>query len=1552
MHELARFPSLSIHSSEWLTEKSELRSMVDERFNANDVVVCQYSAINEISESILTKFRTVVIDCRHPTGFDASRSPTIVEFHPSSWTQTHEAAPLELKCSSWWTRVAGVFAKSEMRRLLVEKPGVGDALHFLNGLPKKKFIEILALRTGLLVGSKIFSNPIFPLDKSILLWARHRVKSSPGSGTKFERVKEILTNVAKHFYCFVETGKNLEVDVLSTSNSKTWEIRRCRMTPLQEMAYLKGCKEVRSHLSRCEVEKEATVDNHHPFASAILRLRRLCVHADIDRILLASMSECCTPKACDFPSSYADCKYKMISGLNSSQPNFELALSILEGSSKLHQLLLILVNDCGYSSLSEDILKIVPAYGHFDALSHETTAETKKVVILANLPEVQILVSLLLDSIGVKNEILLRSMRRNDMSDLSELDSKIDTLAWTHSQLILSRFNGGKSHWKNDVNIVVGSPLSIAGDHCGLGAEQADIIISLDEDWSGRCELLLQALILRSRLCKESIGKTGCRLVKLLAKNTCEDFFLDSDTICSNAECSVKSWPWPLDVFGVFSVPGNVIKEKLGGKIDEAWPHRPPGKDRFAFPGSNLFCGRGRDIEEVLFATTKLPSPLFLQKRLKFIDDGNEAVLNRKLLESLVQTENAASKLSFRETTFGMVRTLTPIVPPLQFPVSKDLPVLFKLSFSPGRMYFEHIGTDATLHDVGGESKRERLVLPSALDTSGIQVHPVLEDVEIELATKAKEPVEAASSLLFHGQKLESNHLRSRHHTADPDLPRQMRYNFFAASFTTSTNVPEIHDGNQGSEALVFFPPLFPRLQECAILAKNDIESLRSRDSAGHQQKADNGSLKRDSCFLDSSFESKRPRLDKITDNATSKCSNEPPVITEDEATHSDAASVLMDLADDFGLAGMGAVPLPRDSALASGWCSIDALNISSITNSVNNEWIRSTPYCDPEELQAASLNGPVNSSTNSMILLVSKKRQRGYSNPSSFSAFSRLPTTDNSRSGQPQGIQFQNPQDAHRYRLLTMLRQSGTGTTMFESPAFRVASVRLRAKVSDRVAHHTWSTGPSFESGPGLPLLVSRQQGSSNSGNRGSFEVDRNLWTSLVKRLKNKEACTGGEAIELSFAQRTALRRSLVAPCRVDFGPFHCGFLSPPSGMTVATPHRPRAGVSLPMGVKIAHSTKEIALSLWSEEEESDLQAAAVKFGMNWMLAARSLGGFQDISICSQQESLRYKSSRAARSCRDHWQAMARKNPSLIVKVRQSESFFSRHFRIPDAGDEGERLPLLQKQDESNSAPSNQTVFLLPSDNDLKDDEKRNETQVALRSSEANAMTSSVNRRRSFRVFKAARAKRQEHIVNIPGIPSGSTPTMVASHPSHDDAVNSSISMSWIGMRTDMWPLQLLDAAEKQRQANVATAVSSAPLISSQPEQIVPASLNQITDGGQPQPPPQPRPKLPSSAMPPAPKTHIISKMANSPANLSNGSALSSRSPLIRTNNGASGTAKQSFVPPPASSPATSNNKPPSPTQTISTPVSNTKPQPSLDPDNQGHSEKLDEKDISNASK
>lgn len=1458
-------------------------------YGANDVVLCEYAALSQFSKESLSKFCTIIVDLRFPMGFFGSRKPVCGE----ETTEIQNSVvgleiPSELASSSWWAKLSSVSLGLSVNRLLIDcvEPTRMSRCRF--DISERQLLELLGLRFLFLLGEANFQ--VQHLKKSVLAWARRRIKSLDGGGSKFERVKKLFLDLSDSFFCKIDDGILLDTD--DFDDNAEWEIQDCELTPKQLTVYGKICTEYRAWLSaKLESNFVAKVTEMDPLRAAVdalMRLRRVCIHADSESILSGALH-----------GSLNDFMVRQLhrkTGGGPSQTNVELAASILEGSCKMKGLLSILLHQCE--------LEIVDREFVLECVGDETKKSKQKrhsdrprrIAILAALPEAQLLVSLLLNAVGIEHELLLEADKLQTGSDASTRFAEDREISWAQSQLILSKFNdeGGPDNDGSPVSIVVASPVTIAGDNVGLGVELADLVVCVDEDWSGRSELQLRSLALRCLARNDE----GCRFIKLIAAKSCEASFMNVPRSGIKKDTEGHSWPCPLDAFGSFTCEN-------WSKVDEpsfrdAWLASAPRDNGFSFPACNILALREEKLSDVLVSTEPvdclMPSEsalLFLPRKSPDVDDVK---VEARALALLVDVEVSSwSKVRLNQDEKSRSYVPSSVIPPRPLDRARNLIGRADLLVISTRLYLERLYKHVTESEHGVASPTS--TLPIALVGSGTLLAEVDVGEEMIVSQREKQveqPEKFVESMLFYPGQLQVESGRSS---------ISVRFNAYSSVFGRRQQHDMQEDGSTGAEGLVYFPPLFPRVLECSRLAKQDVESLRSQRPV---RSYPNGDDRKRSSDGSSEQEAKRPRLDSGSEGNGSSVlafydpAKDPPLITEDEASHGDAASVLLDLTDDYGLVGIGAVPLPRDSALSAG-TSVAGWSWGQSIGAGSSDLHRYP--CDIEEARLGLLNDGRDGGSDSMILFVSRKRPRGYSGPPSGQgslAFTRqgyagqfanslfpsanihLDTNGAARKPKngPGGVSaFNRPslndsrqtsqilKDSNvRNRLLMMSRHSGTGTSLFQAPLFQAASARVRSRVTDQLARHCWTSSSAFEIGPGLPLHISKQLSPTPMSFREiTLDVDQTLWTSVVKRLKTKSNSTGDEAIEMAAAQLSTLGRSAVAPCRVDFGPFQAGFLSSTSGMTIVPPPRSRAGVCLPMGVKIGQLQKGGGQRPWSTAEDDLLQASVERFGMNWTLVSRRVTGFEDNDTSLQQDSR----LRSGRECRDRWQTVVRSR-SKLSKEELGHVIRELDGKMVAVDNPGYISPLMRNDKAG-------VEFLMPIETG---DSDPTEEKMEVDSEKPMAP------KWSFSAMRAAKAKKQTVQMSIPGVVSGSPPTVVPSHPSHMQSVQSSVAAVWTSGRTEMWPLQLLDAADRQRAAvsSAAAAATGVP-----PPPPPPATARQASTSSRTHTPPQS-----NTTSSRAPSTGTASNHAAATSASSQASA-SQRPPPNR----ASAASIQSFIPP-----------------------------------------------------
>ena len=1365
MHELRRFKQLNIKFLDGLSVSATTISSL----LADDVIVCLHSTVVQIPNKLLSKFSSVIIDGRYPSGFSSSR-------RPSSVTDESFCAPGEFSSCVWWTKLALSTSDGDFkRRLVLESNNRDKAPSYLRNMPSRRYLEVLSLRMTFLLGAKNFISPIFPLGKATLAWARHRIKNSSLSGSKFHQVNALLVDLTKPLYCSIKSDADLLGENVLQLGNYSYEIRHCTMTSNERTAYSQACRQSRSFLSsELDVKDKKAFAN---IAGALLLLRRHCTHPNMSTAL----------RSVRLQSSISDndevlrndnerLRTTFISACSPSQRNLDLAFRILSDSSKLCLMVSILLADYGVEITGDASSIIAVLTKDSDLLK---VRMCKKVAIVAALPEVQLLASALLNAIGIVHEVFVKPVHDSSISRQPQgAIGREEAMSWGQAQNILSKFNSLDDPTTWMVNHVVTSLPSVSGEHGGLGVESSDTIIVLDEDWSGREEFLLRSLICRCSRKRKLEGKDDCRVLRLVADGTCEEVFLAWGRTSSVSKGSLSDMPssssWPMTPFGTFS----------SNKIDsfKGPPKQSPLKngistatlDMFCFPGGNVLCLSGRMLDEVVGSSSmpqQFRSCSDCPRFMPFLSEGNTVDIGVMIVSFIVKKEES-SRMFHHPTASCRSKSISisSILPHQHAQILSTCDKGTNLPPCSLRMYLRRIHDIFSSQDhASGVVLANNLTPSFGVDQIGETLDRVGRDVPLTLD---RSPSKAAFSVLFYAnQGVETTEENSAF----------VKTNFYASSFSSANAESVLYDGNLGSEALIYFPPVFPMMHEYAGIAKKEHEFDRSS------------------------------AMESIT-----------PVIVDPNA-QSNATDVVENDVNDYGLAGSGAIPLPVDSAYKSCHTITRHGKSNDSSSGLLSDWFSSAPLVDAEEYQA-SLHGRIsaNNMSRSMIVLLSRKRRRGQANTLQFgrpnigswngsatkpdasvfadfngvgkkgkkpvSAFGQLPLADNLPQRPP--TQTLIRKDDYRYRLLSTLRQSGLGTTIFEAPIFRVASLRVRSKVAERILRESWASDPTYEAIPGLVSTTTMRHSSGTAENR-ILEAEPRTWTTVANPVQSKNSASLGNTHELSVRQTEWFRRSYAGPQRVDFGPFRCGYIS--SSDNSIGPLKPRVGISLPMGVKISLISKEQTLVSWDDWSDNILRQTVQRFGENWILVAKVVSGFQGLSYCAQAESKLYRSQRSLRSCRERWLHLASDIPALSQTTNDEVN------NTAEGGDSGRRLALPNNEFVTHDH-GEAVTFLVP----LVRDDVSIIAHDAKPTLPDNAALKERKPRRTFKAFQLGLVKQQATSPSPPV----ATAVIPPCHPSHEVAVQ--ISISAANGRTDMWPLQILDGADRHRAAAAAATVST----------------------------------------------------------------------------------------------------------------------------------------------
>lgn len=1410
--------------------------------SVGDVLLCEYASVHDVGDFIREKdikFRSVCVDSRHPEELIWSRS--VGKNVPPDGEGT-----MILK-TTWWDDVLKLASGENIVRLIVEHSDSDPMSLSGAGLGEKQRLEILASRAAFILGPKAFLPSRFSLQRTVISWARH-VGKKAGEG-KFERVRRVLKETTSPFCCSTK-------EPLIPVSDISWQARLCELPTIQRSLYDNCCAQVRGALSTSLAESDA-LDS---ISTSLLRLRQVCFSSEL--IESASVQS----------ATSIGRGRNLGRKANVSQPDAGLVLDMVKQSAKLSHLISILRVDCGLDFELDDSLKsFLGALGKEKKVSKKDRDKMRKVAILASLPETRQLISTLLSCLGLRHEVI--GNRREVGISKSQTEgngSKDPALAWAKNQLALESFNrwgdnGNLSGIPESCDILVSSSEDLTAWQGGLGIDNATVVISMDSDWSGRGLFGLQSSAIRwsSRAHKK---KASVLMIHLLCKETIEEklFLLNG-----NDENSPET-KWPLDTNGNFCLPIDKDSSFLYTQAKES------GLSEFGkFPALSIIRLRGQPLQDVLLSASEL-APAFVSGTTRLFlppnQDGVDAIapeepdMNSELrfVRNFIQSEYKASH--------GMPKVSNCAYP--DYVISRmDLPYL------PVRYFFARLS-----HSVGLSLPVAGVLglagLPDMAANVSAHFPPgSLPDAEGAVGVAdvwrksggGRRPVDVAEMLLHYKSVANEAQSSLQNGTAQHQTPQNakiLRTNGYAKIFATSWNRNLVSDGNQGSEPIVFFPPLLPGIpvhnppsQNFPTNANAQMEMKRKESyptmAAPNSKRPRVGSLSTTGDNAQAgpspSGQSPLPHPQRVPGNSEYPAnqslgnSNKPVKAAISKVSEERQNGELnAEEEEDFGVLGSGIMPAPSECAVLAGQ---EASSVS-LGRSLDHphDFLSGPVPCDAEEvlgnppgplqlvtlfvkkpfrpLQGQMYRPPslalpvdqhraVNSTTPvpSMSGAVLNgdtggKKLKKKANPPMTSAgpATAQPPVSETRPPNvlPVGVQLSGI-DAPKHRLLSSFssRQMVTGLSMFESTAFRVATMQVAKRVKLRVDRQMWK-GPSYDVGAGLPLAVINQPGIVSDVERGVLH-----YTKILTPLK-QGATTGDSAKALALAQRSSLRRSMVSPCRVDFGPFESGFLSAPSGMTGISPPRSRIGVSLPMGVKVLQATRDPTRSGWEIEDDKQLQEAAVRFGMNWTIVARALSGVDDVRLSGdlkRRDSLRVL--RSARQCRERWQSLARNQPSLANEVRRSEKMFRddalrRVENLPEDKDISTRLTM--------PGPASSVILLPASDVYKQDGPSTSGDSMEVDSSRSTKdkvnensgdSTKAATPRRMFGAIMSARNRRQVMPMAIPGVPPGGQPNQpVPSHPSHLQSVQSSMAAQLSNGRTEMWPLQILDTADKHRAA------------------------------------------------------------------------------------------------------------------------------------------------------
>jgi len=1456
-----------------------------------DVILCEYASVGRM-KNILKKMGvcpfSVTVDLRHFVGFCKSlREPASADSID---------APSEILSNRWWGDIVALVRNRTTRCLFLEYDDSDPLSLSKFALSQKEKISILAKRAACMLGPEIFDSKSCSIEREVISWARTKGKNEIAD--KMARVQKVLHD-SIYPMCFC-----LAKPIASNFDLK-WELRPCKMTTEQRQEYEKCCHEVRGALSTTIGVSDSS-GYHYSIpivANALFRLRLRCFDSRNHAIQATTELQDEAPTlnqwkhVVDLSAKNKNSRFLT----NSSQPDVEKACSILNSSSKLRELVSILTSEAGYDFDLDVSTKKILGVPTGTRKGKDMKRSTMKIIIFAALPHIQNIVSTLLDSLGIQNEILHKC--KSFSNQLAEQMKEYEAIARAKSQCVLSRFCDDTNFRKT--NIIIASPAAFSGQNDGIGIEGSDMIIALDTDWSMRDVFILDSLIKRWHTKNQLAGKED-KLMRLICADSIETKIFEDNDVGS------RVLTWPLDIDGFYKLP---ISNDEASVLYRQMTHS--STSNCSFPAAGVLQNRGKLLQDVLGSSSRLPSLFGFGKHASFLPRSPNKVSTDKdvaaelqFLKYFLRNERNAA-VENESTTIEMPVSTSEISSALTS--RKDMPVI------ESRILLEKIINSSilTLKDNPASNVLDsNTLLLNDAQTHGESFNPKID--------------QNPSSLLFYKPYQEYTSDSERSSGFNVENKAKGRYNAYAKVFSSSWNGISVRDGNQGCEALVFFPPLFPLLEEMSKKARIQYHSstVVPSENQGLVQPSgnseSNSALKRKDRGISSNPENithdaKRPKIqsatepnvnghqDRVLTIGTDKIESLPAIRikspdkptlengnTETDEVHSERRNdrEIPMVEEDFGLLGSGAFPTSIDAASFSAH-DTKAKNMYASSLNKYDHGPNLIP-CDAEETNNSVFND-ADEAMQSILLFVKKRqrstqavykhnqglpgvvpltignkanvdesnkkiKKRGAHGNSQLppTAFTRLP----SNLGTGQILQrtphstSRHAKGDFRHKLLASFsaRQRATGLTIFDSVPYRVAAMRVEKRVMKRLEKVMWKSALTLDVGPGLPIQLMESLYSAKDG-----ENDRQRVTSIVRRLKEDTSLESLVTTQLCD-KKLDFEKSLLSPRCVDFGAFEVGYLATPSGMTSVPTIRLRVGVSLPMGVKVMQPTKDQEKhSSWNTRDDKILQDAAKRFGTNWLLVAGATSGFEHAVINANLQGIENvipSVAKSARQCRDRWKLLAQSQPSLANVNHRLENIFcktaslgcdlTKNNNVPTEKGKAsiystDNINILCTSDtfssiveEKNSTADKGDVdeednvknsdvvsakeSTIPSPRstvDKKDDTITNEHKLSHDICEsgndpasaisdvimANAVQNTKQKRRSFSAISHARSRRQIFPISIPGVDVGGNASHpVPSHPSHMQSVQISVAAQWASGRTEMWPLQILDLADKQR--------------------------------------------------------------------------------------------------------------------------------------------------------
>ena len=658
---------------------------------------------SDSNESNATMFATTVLDARCLSAPSTRAYINSKRQDPNKGLNIPLCIPHELTDISWWRQFHSLHCFEKSKFLLIETSGYSTAKtsphdYDNDTIDKNQKIQILGMKLAF-INQQIFFSKLLTPESNACQWASKSCSddSQKESNTSVDGLlmKSIISQT--YFFEGALCSQNKNQREIS---SRHWNIKLCTLPNVQKRLYDESCFHLRGMLSSLGKAKHDENKSSENFllctdcrsllrsTRALMRLRRLCLCSNMHEILsfpkeaqkVKNLNRATKTKLNDESASFL----KLLCG-SPSQPNVDFAAYVLDRSAKLRELYKFLTDECGYKNRHNHPSLNSQEVIHFD---DEKILDKKKVLILATLPEAQVLVSKFLNSVGFAHELLMTHSYLPSKQNINQYSTvKISNgcsykaikqhmhdrandvpesffMSWIQSQQSISRYStkciddSNKFISTDSCNILVSSPESFDSSSGGLIPSSADIVISLDEDWSGKGNLLLDSIASKIYVHKECSSKSSPTFIKFITEGTCEQTFFATYSTDDNQNQSIHNIPVKLlNEIKIYGCKNDTKQDDSVQRLQPSTSNKEFDKcSNLSHLGQNIFRFHDSSLSSILQTNELLPDELQSGKKSKFLS-SHDLLCHENLYHDEIDDVKIEAKdmLSSYERIFGMI---------------------------------------------------------------------------------------------------------------------------------------------------------------------------------------------------------------------------------------------------------------------------------------------------------------------------------------------------------------------------------------------------------------------------------------------------------------------------------------------------------------------------------------------------------------------------------------------------------------------------------------------------------------------------------------------------------------------------------------------------------------------------------------------------------------------------------------------------------------------------------------------------------------------------------